>query len=117
MLTDKVVVSEETSINPLLNHKDDDLLRIEKRNEIPKRILNKRRISVTLPKNPACFSYNVNEIPLKGSTPFRSTCNNNRCYDSRTVSEEDESRQDLTAMSVLSLYQNCDSDNDMDTSK
>lgn len=93
--------------DPLLNHIEDDLTT----ERVPKRILNKHRISVTLPKNLVCFSYNINEIPIKASSPL---CNK-ESDDSN--SSEDESRQELTAMSVLSLYQNCGSDIDMDTSK
>lgn len=78
---------EDNLANPLIKCENDLSCK-------QKRILNKRKISVVLP-----HSYDVNQVPLKGDYgyPF-----------------DDD---DITAMSVLSLYQSSSFDNDMDTSK
>lgn len=72
--------------------------------------LNKRRISVKIPSidsNPAYLSYEVNEIPLKGANGKKS----NDLYANNAP------HPDISAMSILSLYQTGSIDSEMDTSR
>lgn len=72
--------------------------------------LNKRRISVKIPSsdsNSAYLSYEINEIPLKDR--------NEKKYNDLCVNRTPH--PDISAMSILSLYQTGSLDSEMDTSR
>lgn len=100
---------EEHSRNPLITlNAEDELL---KKGTTNKRLLNKHRVSVTLPGNsgeiqPQCLTHSHSEGPR---------CDRDQNYLNYCV-EDEESCNDLTAMSVLSLYERDSMENDdMDT--